>query len=73
MENTWYENTMLFNSRGQYDPSGDDYDEPYETTFVKCGTCGYYLHPKYGVIDQRINEFFCNECEKQYQENHKND
>jgi hypothetical protein len=73
---------MLFNSRGQYDPSGDDGDEyhmeysldyPKETTYLQCQGCMTYVHSSKGIIDLKLNEFFCNECDKQYQENHKND
>jgi hypothetical protein len=73
----FYSNSMLFNYFGQYDPSGDDIEEhleyPTETTYVQCQTCKHYVHPAHGVIDTNINEFFCNECETEYQQNHKND
>jgi hypothetical protein len=73
MENTWYENHMMFDARGNYSAS-DDYAHDYnENIYIQCQTCKHYVHPAHGVIDQRINEFFCNECDKQHQENHGND
>jgi hypothetical protein len=78
----FYGNSMLYNHLGKYDPTGDDgedyymeysLDYPKETTYVQCQTCKHYVHPTHGVIDQRINEFFCNECDAEHQKHHAND
>lgn len=72
MNNIWFENHMMFDGSGNYSPS-DNYEDSIETTYVQCQSCRHYVHPSRGIVDERINEFFCNECDKEYQQNNKND
>ena len=55
----FYSNSMMFNYRGQYDPSGDsDYNED---VYLECWRCYEFVHPSKGQHDKKIN-FYCNEC-----------
>lgn len=69
--NEFYCNSMTYNINGVFQLSDDheevEFEYPTETTYVQCQTCKHYVHPSHGVIDVNINEFFCDECETEYQ------
>jgi hypothetical protein len=72
MANTWYENHMMFDSRGNYSAS-DDYDYDYsEDIYIQCCKCLDYAHPAKGQHDNKSN-FICDECiellDQEYQQN----
>lgn len=74
MSNTWYENTMCFDSNGNFNLC-DDYDDTYrEDIYIQCSTCNEMTHPSNGQHDNKDN-FICEECiellDKEYQENQK--
>ncbi len=49
MENTWYENHMMFDVRGNYSAS-DDYAHDYnEDIYIQCCKCNDYAHPAKGI------------------------
>lgn len=57
----WYENTMAFDSNGNYNLSDDYEDSPECDDLCKCQTCGIYIFQNFGSY--LLPDYWeCTEC-----------